>query len=541
MKKPVLIAVLMLLLSMHPISGMMQTTQKTIYVDDDNINGPWDGSMEHPYQYIQDGIDAGMDGDMILVSNGIYREMLLISKSIIILGIDPQTTIIDGMNEGIAVSIFSNEVIIFGFTITNTSYPPYAVYPGIMLEDVNNCTIGQTIISDTGGITLMNTSDIFIASNTLHHNRGGIILSESSVGVGILGNMIHNNSYGIDMMDASNTMIKENTIQDNGAGISCSGSSENTIRSNDIRDNDIGIDLYSAGNRIMDNTITNNRLGGVGIFTSDAYISGNVFSANGIVLWGSTLEEWNSHTIEHNVVNGKPICYYKNMKGFTVPSNSGQVIIAHCSDATIQNCILSEVSAGIQIGFSEEMTISENILRDNTCGAIMLTESSAISIADNRITNSFYGISLSAASDILIGCNFITDADGQGISLYSSSMNIIHNNALDNNEYGIFLAYSSENILDGNTITNHSQYGIILEDAHKNLIVANNLISNSIHATFIETRKNEWRSNYWDDWPFVLPRLIKGEKLLSFPPYFILWFNIDWHPATHPYVTEFHL
>ncbi|MBS3802690.1 MAG: hypothetical protein KGY65_08065, partial [Candidatus Thermoplasmatota archaeon] len=34
------------------------SVSNTIYVDDDNIDGPWDGSIEHPFQYIQDGINA---------------------------------------------------------------------------------------------------------------------------------------------------------------------------------------------------------------------------------------------------------------------------------------------------------------------------------------------------------------------------------------------------------------------------------------------------------------------------------------------------
>ena len=29
----------------------------TIYVDDDNTQGPWDGTAEHPFQNIQDGIN----------------------------------------------------------------------------------------------------------------------------------------------------------------------------------------------------------------------------------------------------------------------------------------------------------------------------------------------------------------------------------------------------------------------------------------------------------------------------------------------------
>ncbi len=47
-----------------------QTRRAIIYVDDDNTSGPWDGTVEHPYQYIQDGIDNAVAGDTILVLAG---------------------------------------------------------------------------------------------------------------------------------------------------------------------------------------------------------------------------------------------------------------------------------------------------------------------------------------------------------------------------------------------------------------------------------------------------------------------------------------
>lgn len=41
-----------------PISSIELLQNTTIYVDIDNTEGPWDGSITNPFQYIQDGIDA---------------------------------------------------------------------------------------------------------------------------------------------------------------------------------------------------------------------------------------------------------------------------------------------------------------------------------------------------------------------------------------------------------------------------------------------------------------------------------------------------
>lgn len=46
----------------------------TVYVDDDNVDGPWNGSSSHPFRYIQNAVDYAVDGDTIWVMPGEYHE-----------------------------------------------------------------------------------------------------------------------------------------------------------------------------------------------------------------------------------------------------------------------------------------------------------------------------------------------------------------------------------------------------------------------------------------------------------------------------------
>ena len=92
----------------------------TWYVDDDNTMGPWDGTQEHPFQYIQDGINAANNGDTVFVYNGTYYDNLeIINKSISVIGENKETTIIDANWSSYGLIICADSCTIEGFTFRN--------------------------------------------------------------------------------------------------------------------------------------------------------------------------------------------------------------------------------------------------------------------------------------------------------------------------------------------------------------------------------------------------------------------------------------
>jgi parallel beta-helix repeat protein len=214
-----------------------------IYVDDDNVNGPWDGSNENPYKTIQMGIDNAYEGWTVYVKQGIYNENIIINKTINLDGENKYSTIIDGGNYKHVITISKPNVRVSGFTIQNSGKMPF----------------------DAGIKTLSLDSNVTIKDNLIQKNGIGIFLNyayENSWNI-IQNNMIQNNIDGINVHWANNNQIFNNEISSNtDDGIEMESSRYSNIENNTIRDNgNYGLYLRAASHRniiIKNNFIDNN-------------------------------------------------------------------------------------------------------------------------------------------------------------------------------------------------------------------------------------------------------------------------------------------
>ena len=137
-----------------------------------------------------------------------------------------------------------------------------------------------------------------------------------------------------------NNRIENNYVEQNGVGI-CVFGNNNTIENNSCNNNSgSGISLINSDNhRIAGNSISSNGRYGIHIYQNNHdVIINNTMSMNGIDLEGSIPSHWNSHTIDvSNIVNGKPVYYFKNSSNVIVPRNAGQILLANCTDMAIDN------------------------------------------------------------------------------------------------------------------------------------------------------------------------------------------------------------
>ena len=205
-----------------------------------------------------------------------------------------------------------------------------------------------------------------------------------------------------------------------------------------------GIYLYNTNRcNIFNNNASNNAVGIFLVYSSNNSITNNRFKNDGISIAGDTLFHYNTHTIEGNTINERPIYYYKNTRGIKVPENAGEVILANCTDITIENINASFGTVGIGLAYTTNSELSNNYISNNIVGIGLVYSNNNLITNNNVIYNNYYGIS----------------------SCYSTKNKIYFNNFININNGDNIFSYESTNIWNstekitytykGNTCTNY--------------------------------------------------------------------------------------
>ena len=238
------------------------------------------------YLTIQSAISAPetLDGHTILVSSGTYYERVRIGKSLILVGENKSTTIIDG--EGTAspvVGVFAHNVTVTGFTVQNSSLGGPFTDSGIYVYNVENTTIADNVISANHiGIHLRDSKHDTICGNTISENNKGITCCNVREGSFIENTISRNVWFGIDLSCSESTSILRNLLMSCSPNIALTFSMSITIAGNTVSDSpEIGVNLwYSNSCSIQENTISNNPIGTHFVHSPENKIHHNNFHNN---------------------------------------------------------------------------------------------------------------------------------------------------------------------------------------------------------------------------------------------------------------------
>ncbi|MBU1895433.1 right-handed parallel beta-helix repeat-containing protein [Patescibacteria group bacterium] len=149
------------------------------------------------YITIQSAIDAASSNDTINVSAGTYNETITLKQGMVLIGEDPETTIIDAGDSGTGILAYGiTAATIKNLSVTNASSRGIHINPGA---------------SQGGTFTIENCR--------IYGNGSGVDLwnGVTSGNVTIKNSVIYDNTYnGVDNSGFRNTTLTNNTIADNG-------------------------------------------------------------------------------------------------------------------------------------------------------------------------------------------------------------------------------------------------------------------------------------------------------------------------------------
>lgn len=486
---------------------------------------------------IQAAINNASDGDTVFVCNGTYYENVVVNKTIMLVGEDRNTTIVDGNGNSFAIHVASDNVSVSGFTIRNSGSHIVQVF------NVDNCNLtGNTLTEGSVGIYLMNTKDSHISSNDISNNHIGIRFEFCDGCLLENNNVMDNQDAGVYVAYSSNIVASSNFLVENiNQGFYLNHSSGNIVRENLVADNGAGIQFhYSSGNTIVDNNVTGNSEGGITLYYSTSnVINGNVVTHNGLGMrlaysGGNTIRDNNIASNDYNfeveaatlssfvndidtsnTVDGRQIYYLVNQENLVVnsSSNAGYIAVVNSTDilikdlnlarngegllcvytdlATIENCTLTNNRRGIHLYSSSYATVRDNTITENLAEGVSLYECHKNNVSDNLVAGNGVGMCFYYLTNSSIVRNNVTSNFERGVQVLGSSYNIMDQNRLDKNgREGIYMFNSDNNIVDDNKVTENHHDGIWVDTCENNILTRNDVSWNDGNGIYVLTSSN---------------------------------------------------
>jgi nitrous oxidase accessory protein len=243
------------------------------------------------FPLIAPAVAAASDGDVVLVRGGVYREDVVIGRSISLLG--EQAPVLVGTGEGSVVEVRAAHAEIRGFTIEGSGagetnrmdagvriVAPGArvlanrmrrVFYGIVVEGVSGCELAGNEIAGFedrpfgqrgDGIYLYRAPDNLVRENRIRAMRDGIYL-QYSPRCRALDNVVEASRYGLHDMFSDDETLAGNVFRDCSVGANIMNCRRVSLRSNRFERNrgvsSVGLSLKECddsrieGNRVMDN------------------------------------------------------------------------------------------------------------------------------------------------------------------------------------------------------------------------------------------------------------------------------------------------
>jgi len=167
------------------------------------------------------------------------------------------------------------------------------------------------------------------------------------------------------------------------------------------------------------------------------------------------------------------------------------IYLSNVTNARINDNICSSSYSGISLVQSNGNVIANNTCEFNTHGVTLFKSNSTMMNNNTCMFNDEFGISLENTEHNILTFNNCTFNDDSGISIENSQNNAVENNELNHNTvFGVYIVASSFNNLTSNFCNDNSGSGIHFVTSTNNNIISNTACFNSYHGIALTDDSN---------------------------------------------------
>ena len=448
----------------------------------------------HPVIYI-DG-DAGFTP-----ANGVTGGSGIEGDPYVIEGwtIDPTVPPISGtwpVGSGIWIQNTRSSFVLRNVRVATTlTEVPYGTQ-ALTLSNVSNAVLESVEVEKTArAVQLLASENVSLRGLDLHHNPwSGVSVLDSKQtsirnsrildGVDISGSshvevIDTGMNRGLGVGDSDQVVLEENFwIPDldqripEGLSIRAGGATNVTIRGNGVAG--APIDQIWVGNSTEVLVEGNLLLGpsyGSG-FRCSICISGsvetvvrqNTMQGEGILLAGDRLEHYLMNDISpDNLVGGLPIRFFRDCHDLQIGGiRVGQILIAFCSNVTLENLEFSGIAVPIQLAFVMGAHVS-NVSVISSSQGIRAFRSKTLDIRENRFQTTFESVVLQWSDGVRIESNNVTSEEGTAFVFWGARDAAVAFNTVD--AWRIAHLDESQNVTFHANDFVHFQYRAFVQDS----------------------------------------------------------------------------
>mgnify|MGYP006279384263 CR=1 FL=1 len=310
---------------------MMESNQEQrsnhLFVDQQNNQGPWTGSADHPFQMISQALSKADPCTTIFIKDGVYHEIIEIVFPISLVGMG--SPVIDGNYRQNVISIRSSDVSIENLTVIHSDGGNTDA--GVYIDQSNNVSINNCTIHHTRTGVFANYSKLVLIKNSSFFHSGNAIRTDFSTDISIQGCDFARNSMAILTQHSTQISLNFSIFYANGMS---------------------GFFHRSSNISIVQCNLTDNSVNKGGLFFSASQfidLKQNLFRHNGV---GVSISNVSSVHITH--------CDFVKNTHFAISLRdaSEQVMISNCS-------IRDGIRSGVYIESDNSCTLTRCHLQNN--------------------------------------------------------------------------------------------------------------------------------------------------------------------------------